>query len=85
MTKETAAQYIKNQLKFSTENEKIEEHKRKTMHGQFQRELERPPTDKEKSLAWLRHKGRNGEFDNSSRRSGTENALSLEKHHEATK
>jgi len=35
MTQETAAQYIRNQLKFSTENEKIEEHKRKTMCGQF--------------------------------------------------
>jgi len=46
MTQGTAAQYIKNQLTFSTENEKIEEHKGKTMHGQFYRELERLSVDK---------------------------------------
>jgi hypothetical protein len=46
MTQETAAQNIKNQFKSSTENEKIEEHKGKPMHGQFYWDLERPPADK---------------------------------------
>jgi hypothetical protein len=50
MTQETAAQNIKNQLKSSTENEKIEELKRKPMHGQFYWDLEKPSVDKEKSL-----------------------------------
>jgi hypothetical protein len=66
-----------NQLKFSTENDTIEEHKGKPMHGQFYRELERPSVDKETSLK-PRYKGRNGEFENSSLRSTTENALSSE-------
>jgi len=35
MTEETASKYIKNQLKSSTENEKMEELTRKPMHGQF--------------------------------------------------
>jgi len=33
MTQETATQNIMNQLKSSTENEKMEEHKKKPMHG----------------------------------------------------
>jgi hypothetical protein len=33
MTQETATQNIKNQLKSSTENEKMEEYKKKPMHG----------------------------------------------------
>ena len=33
MTQETATQNITNQLKSSTENEKMEEHKKKPMHG----------------------------------------------------
>jgi hypothetical protein len=35
MTEETASKYIKNQLKSSTENEKMEELKQKPMHGKF--------------------------------------------------
>ena len=39
MTPETAAQNMKNQLKSSVENEKVEELKRKPTHGQFYRNL----------------------------------------------
>jgi len=46
MTYKTAAQNITNRPKSSTENKKIEL-KRKPMHGQFQRDLERPSVDKE--------------------------------------
>jgi len=53
MTQETAAQNIKNQLKSSIENKKIEEFERQPIHGQFCRDLERPSVDKEKSLAWV--------------------------------
>ena len=42
MIKETAAQNIKNLLQSSIENEKIEELKSQSMHGQFYRELRRP-------------------------------------------
>ena len=61
MTQETAAQAFKNRLKSSIENERIEELKRKSMDGQFYRELERPSVDKEKSLVWLCSSGLNGE------------------------
>jgi hypothetical protein len=46
MTQETASQNIKNQLKSSTENEMVEEIKRKPMHGQFYWDPERPSVDK---------------------------------------
>jgi hypothetical protein len=39
MTQETTAQNIKNQLKSSTENEKMEELKRKPIHEQFYQDL----------------------------------------------
>ena len=52
MTQETASQNIKSQLKPSIENEKIEELKRKPVHGQFYWDRERPSV-KKKSLAWL--------------------------------
>jgi len=52
MTQGTVPQNIKNQLKSSNENEKIEL-KRKPMNAQFYWDLERPPVDKEKFLAWL--------------------------------
>jgi arabinogalactan endo-1,4-beta-galactosidase len=61
MTQETAAQNIKNQLKSSTENEKIEDFERKPEHGQFYWELEWAPVDKEKSLACLCSSGVKGE------------------------
>jgi len=57
MRKETAAQNTNNQLKSSIENEKIEEIKKKPMHGQFYQHLERPSADKENSLAWLYSSG----------------------------
>jgi len=50
MTQETATQNIKNKLKSSTKNEKMEGNKRNPMHGQFYQDLERPSVDKEKSL-----------------------------------
>jgi hypothetical protein len=61
MTQETAAQNMKNQLKSSTANEKIEELNRKLMHRQFYWDLERPLVDKEKSLVWLCNSGLKGE------------------------
>jgi hypothetical protein len=36
-----------NQLKFSIENDKIEELKSKSLHGQFYWDLEKPSIDKE--------------------------------------
>jgi len=60
---QTAAQYIKKQLKSSIENEKIEELKRKPIHGQLYQDLERPSVDKEKSLAWLCDSGLKGEME----------------------
>jgi hypothetical protein len=60
---QTAAQNINNQCKSSTENKKIEELKRKSMHGQFYRDLERPSVDIEKSLAWLCSSGLEGEME----------------------
>jgi len=53
MTKETAAQNIKNLHKSNIENKKIEELMSKSVHGQFYQDLERPSVDKEKYLAWL--------------------------------
>jgi len=61
MTQETAAQNIKNQLKSSMENKKIEVIKRKPMHGQFYWDLERPSVDK--SLVWLGSSGLKGEME----------------------
>ena len=61
MTQETATKNVKNRLKYSTENEKIEELKRKPMHGQFYRALERLSGDEGKSLAWLCSSGTKGE------------------------
>ena len=58
---ETAAKNIKNHLKSSSENKKIEEIKRKPMHGQFYQDPERPSVDKEKSLVWLCSSGLKGE------------------------
>ena len=57
MTQDTAAQNFKNQLKSSIENKKIEELKRKPMHGQFFWDFERLSVDKEKSLALLCNSG----------------------------
>jgi hypothetical protein len=53
MKQETAAQSVKNQLKSSIESKTVEELKRKPVHGQFNQDLERPPGDKGKFLAWL--------------------------------
>ena len=53
MTQETAAQNNRNQLKFSTESEKIEDIKRKPEHRQFYWEREWALVDKEKSLLSL--------------------------------
>ena len=82
MTQVTAAQSIKNQLKPSIKNKKIEELKSKPMHGQFYKELERPLADKEKSLVWLCSSGL--KFNNSSPRSSTQDVVSSEEHHNAT-
>ena len=46
MTQETATQNIKNQIKSSAKNEKMEEHKSNPMHGQFWQDCERPLVDK---------------------------------------
>jgi hypothetical protein len=64
MTQETAAQNIKNERKSSIENEKIDEVKRKPIHGQFYQDLEKPSTDKEKSLTWLCGSGLKREVEN---------------------
>ena len=47
MRQETASHNIKNQIKSSTENGKIEELKLKPIHGQSNCDLERPSVDKE--------------------------------------
>ena len=52
-------------IKSSTENEKIEELKRKSMHGQCCWDLERPSVDKEKSLVWSCRWGLKGEMESS--------------------
>ena len=57
ITQDTAAQNFKNQLKSSIENEKIEELKRKSLHGKFFRDFERLSVDKEMSLALLYSSG----------------------------
>jgi hypothetical protein len=46
VTKETAVQNIKSQLKSSTENDKIEDIKKKPVHGQFYWDLGRASVDK---------------------------------------
>ena len=46
MTQEAVAQNIKNQLTSNSGNEKVEERKRKPMHWQLYRDLERPSADK---------------------------------------
>ena len=46
MRQETAAQNMKNQLKSSMKIKKIEELKRKPMHGQFYQDLERLSVEK---------------------------------------
>jgi len=61
MTQETAVQNIKNQLKSSIENEKIEELNSKQVHEQFCWDLERPSVYKKKSLALLCSSGLQGE------------------------
>jgi len=61
MTQETAVQNNKNQLKSSSESEKIEDIKRKPEHGQFYWELEWAAVDKEKSLSCLCSSGLKGE------------------------
>jgi hypothetical protein len=45
---ETAARNIKNQIKFSIDNEKIEELKSKPMQENFCQDIERPSVDKER-------------------------------------
>jgi hypothetical protein len=45
------------------ENGKIEKLKKKPMHGQFYRDLERSTVDKEKSLACLCRSGLKGEME----------------------
>jgi hypothetical protein len=60
LAQEISAQNITNQLKSSTENEKTEELKRKPMHGQFNRGLEIPSVDEEKSMVWLCSSGPKG-------------------------
>jgi hypothetical protein len=54
---------LKNQLKSSIENEKIEELKGKPVHGQFYQDLERQSVNYEKSLAWLCSSGLKGEIE----------------------
>jgi hypothetical protein len=61
VAQKTAAQNTKNQLKSSTEKEKIEDLKRKTEHGRYYWDLEWASVDKEKSLAWLCSSGEKGE------------------------
>ena len=61
MRQETAAQNMKNQLKSSMKIKKIEELKRKPMHGQFYQDLERLSV--EKSLVWLCNSGLRGEME----------------------
>jgi len=61
MTQETAAQNIKNQLKFIFVNEKVEEFKKKPVHRKFYWGLERLSVEKEKFLAWLCSSGLKGE------------------------
>ena len=53
MTQETSAQNIKNRLKSSFKNEKLEELERTPMYGQIYQDLQRPSADKETFLACL--------------------------------
>jgi hypothetical protein len=77
MTQETVAQNIKNQLKSSTGNEKVEKRKRKTTHWQFYRDLK--DHQQIKRSPWCGYVaqilGRNRQFNNSSPRSSTQYAL----------
>jgi hypothetical protein len=57
----TAPQNIKNQLKSSMENKKIQELNRKLINGQFYQDLERPSVNK--SLLWLCSLGLKGEME----------------------
>jgi hypothetical protein len=50
MTQKLLPKISRINLKSSPENKKIQELKRKPIHGQFYRDLERPSIDKEKSL-----------------------------------
>ena len=86
MIQETADTNIKDQLKFSIENETVEL-TGKPVQGKFYWDLERLSVDREKYLICLCSsslKGRNGQFNNGSPRSSTQYALSSEEHHEAT-
>jgi len=51
MTQETAAQNINNQLKSGFENKKMKKFKKKPMHGQICRGLERLSVEKENFVA----------------------------------
>jgi hypothetical protein len=48
-------------VKSNIKSQKIEELKRKLMHGQFSQDLERPSLAKERSLVWLCNSGLQGE------------------------
>jgi hypothetical protein len=63
MAQETAAQSIKNQLKSSFENEKMEEFKKKPVQRQFYWGLVRPSVEKENFLAWLCSSGLKGKME----------------------
>jgi hypothetical protein len=76
MTQETAAYSIKS----TTENKKIEELKRKPMHGQFYQDLERPSVYKEKSLVRLCSSGLRGETE-SLITTDQDQALDMHYHH----
>jgi hypothetical protein len=82
MTQVIAAQNIKNELKPSIKNKKMEKLKSKPMHGQFYQELERPLADKEKSLESLCSSGL--KYNSSSPRSSTQDVISSEEDHNAT-
>jgi hypothetical protein len=86
MIQETAAYNTKNQIKSSTEYEKIQEPKQKLMQGQSNQDFERPSVPKEKSMTWVCSSGQMGETEsnNSSPRSSAQHTLSKEEHHEAT-
>jgi hypothetical protein len=80
MTQETVAQNIKNQLKSSTENEKIVETKSKPMHRQFYLDPERPSVDTEKFLVWLCNSGLKGKTE-SFIKTAQDQGLNMQYHH----